>query len=79
MDDVWLNPAAFARDVGTTARIQRRVPHGQPEKTLENEAALPTAFRNEAATSGLGAFENPNGKTPREARYSLAATRPTSC
>lgn len=52
--------------MGTTARIQRRVSHGQPEKTLENEAVLPTAFRNEATTSGLGAFENPNGKTPRE-------------
>jgi len=42
-------------------------PAEKQEKTLENEAVFETAFRNEAATSGLGADENPSGKASREA------------
>jgi len=48
--------------VGEPPESSDGFPAEKPEKTLENEAAFTTAFRNEAATSGLGAVENPNGK-----------------
>jgi len=53
--------------VGEPPESSDEFPAEKPEKTLENEAAFTTAFRNEAATSGLGAVENPNGKASREA------------